>query len=205
MMNNFLPKLAVATAGVALSFAVLEAKPASAAATFTFFLDGFTAGGTLSGTFTGTDINGNGIIRKGLVTNEFDFYEAIWSGNSIVPPFTHRLGDQGFQPTLIDYRLLEGSLFLESVVGSLDNFTEIDIASGPPYTNPDFSGFVGIGTSNDFVFDITFNPARVTPIDAQPVPAPEPSVGISLLSLGFLVRKKIASSMRKKVASSRTA
>jgi hypothetical protein len=91
-MKNCLSKLTITLAGIALSF-TFEANPANAAK-ISFFVDGFSGGGSLSGFLSGTDKDGDGLIGfvpSDLSINEFDDLEVIWSGNSIVPAFTQRL------------------------------------------------------------------------------------------------------------------
>jgi hypothetical protein len=73
-----------------LSLAALISAPA-AAVTLKFSQNGFNGGGTISGTFTGADLDANGQLSS--FAGEITAYSATFSGNSFVPAFTHTFAD----------------------------------------------------------------------------------------------------------------
>lgn len=195
MMKNFLPKLAIAVAGVVLSFA---AKAPAQAVTFTFSIDGFSGDGILSGSFSGEDLNGDGFLNlvrvgtPGVLSGEIDDYEATWSGNSIVSAFTHRLGEASLLedtplPLIsqdITYSLRDRLFLWNTSFGVPDFGTQIVIDSSQA-PEAGFSASVAINTFAGPITDTTNKPVKV-------VPEPSSMLGLSLAGLlGFLFHKKL--------------
>ena len=138
---------------------------------YNFHMTGFSEGATVSGWFTGKDLNHDGYIR--LWDNEVEDFKLVFTGNSIVPSFTHRL------PELL-------SLFFD--FSSHDRITTFDELGGLESRNTDTAfvpgrGSMTIGTwyveemcpegvscyrtdySDGFRFTVT---------DRSPVPLPTP-------------------------------
>ncbi|KYC35965.1 hypothetical protein WA1_49035 [Scytonema hofmannii PCC 7110] len=201
-MKSCLSKLTITLAGVALGFA-FEANPANAAK-ISFFVDGFSGGGSLSGFFSGTDSNGNGLIEfvpSNSSINEFDDFEANWSGNNIAPAFTQRLEEVPSQGELAElsggyYALRDiplqpngnfftkGELFLLSIVGSdLDSSTGFLIES---YASPTAS--VGAPSGS---FDSTNNPVVTKQV-------PEPA------TIGGTIAAGLLAALKKKLTAKKT-
>jgi hypothetical protein len=192
-MKNCLSKLTITLAGIALSF-TFDANPANAAK-ISFFVDGFSGGGSLSGFFSGTDKDGNGLIGfapKNPSVNEFDDLEVIWSGNSIVPAFTQRLEEvilsqgelaefSGGYYALRDIPLQPNGNFFNAgefvlssfVYSDLGNSTGVQIES---YASP--TAFVGV-LSDPFIVDSTNNPVVTTQV-------PEPATIGGTIAAGLL-------------------
>jgi hypothetical protein len=76
-----LRSLALATMVTTLCFAAFSAR----AATYTFQQSGFTGGGTLSGSFTANDSDGDGWIYG----FEVSAFTMSFSGNALIAAFTH--------------------------------------------------------------------------------------------------------------------
>lgn len=64
---------------------------ANALQMFSFSQDGFSGGGTVIGTFSATDINGDGQISS--FNGEVSAYSMTFLGDSIVPSFSHSLAN----------------------------------------------------------------------------------------------------------------
>lgn len=80
-----LRKLSV-IAGLTTILGLLGSIEIAEATVFNFIQTGWEGGGTLTGFFEGEDLNGDGQI---ITIEEISNYGATWSGNSIVPGFTH--------------------------------------------------------------------------------------------------------------------
>ena len=76
---------------LALLATLLASFTASRAATYTFTLTGFTSGGVVGGTFEGNDFDGDGQLAS--FTGEISSFSMTFSGDSLVPDFTHTLPD----------------------------------------------------------------------------------------------------------------
>lgn len=86
---NCAPRLAGFSFAVALCFAL--AAPTAHATSYAFSQGGYSGGGWITGTFTGSDIDLDGQINSFL--GEVTAFSLSFSGDSIVPGFTHGLAD----------------------------------------------------------------------------------------------------------------
>jgi hypothetical protein len=83
-------KRLVTAASVAAALC-LASVSAHAAFSFTFSQTGFSGGGSLTGTFTGTDLDGNGQLSA--FAGEISGYSMSFSGDSLIPDFSHTFAD----------------------------------------------------------------------------------------------------------------
>ena len=84
------PGMAVRLAVSMLWVASLCSAPA-AAKVYTFSQSGFDGGGSVAGTFTGTDVDGNGQLSS--FAGEITDFSVTFSGDGFVSGFTHTLAD----------------------------------------------------------------------------------------------------------------
>lgn len=174
---NIYQKLAVATAGVALSFAPIEAKPAQAATiTYNYTETPSTAGFYVSGRFSFDNSVG------GTIFNVTDFTLAWNSSNGSPIAFFPNPNPFGFDPP----RSLP---VWDSSSGSLSGEYQ---QCGRVCTDNFFRNGQEDGT---FSFP---NGIRVSSGSVSYTQVPEPSgvAGLLVLGLGLLLKKKVASSAR---------
>jgi hypothetical protein len=122
---------------------------------------GWSGGGAVTGYFSGEDLNHDGYIN--LANGEVDAYQITFSGNSIVPDFTHTLGDLQF------FRYTVGS------TGFRPSFPLYSFGSGYFYDADDHV----IGLPDLSVATVTREDALVTSI-------PEPSTA-AIIAVGLFV------------------
>lgn len=202
-MKRIFQKLSVLTAVSLLGFGVMKTDSAQAA-TFNFTQGGFEGGGTLSGTFTGEDLNNDGFIGNGVLSdNELSDFSLSFSGNSIIT---------------------------DSATASLSNLTTFRYAIGSPQGFSDSAGggfsaisiflpgnriliigsgrSVGVvgggGVTSVTVFSNTGSianrvssnqPVQVSEVTSKSVPEPNISAvaGLTVLGLSaFLKRRRVA-------------
>jgi hypothetical protein len=82
--------LVVALAGSLLTAAQARGNPI----TYSISQGGWSTGGTVTGSFSGEDLNHDGFIN--LASGEVASYQITFSGNAIIPSFTHTLSDLQF-------------------------------------------------------------------------------------------------------------
>lgn len=186
-------KLAVTTAAAALSFAVMEAKPVQAATIiYDFAIDvtsGPLIGSQTSGFFSYDDstLTGNGVetlgVNEGLSVS-FNFLNETYNETD----------DIGFSSSPIvqfqDRNLL--GLNFNVFYGSSLQFAiadEVDVSTGA----------VGLGGGNLFAYDTDPSAAfeGLGTVTYRQVPEPGSVVGLSVLGLGFLLKKVTSSRKRK--------
>jgi len=170
----------VVLAGTVSAIAVLTVLPASAAS-FNFFQGGYSEGATITGMFTGEDLNNDGFIHS--LDGEVTDYMMSFSGNSLVPAFSHGLPD------------FFGLVYvLGSDIGNFFDFDGIasnDVATfygasggtnlypGSPISGGNVGTFAGaLDTTNEFV-------------TVNTVPEPSTVLGLGLLGLGALVKRQL--------------
>ncbi len=91
-MTNLFQKLVFVTAGVSICTILMKTNPA-VAASFSFLNSGYeSSGGTLSGTFTGTDLNNDNRIDL-FDPGELTAFSATFSGSTEIPSINHSLND----------------------------------------------------------------------------------------------------------------
>jgi hypothetical protein len=210
-MNKLSLKKTVAMAGVALSFTLFSANPAKAAS-FTFSQGGWKYGGNLSGSFSGDDLNNNGYIE----TSELSSFSTTFSGN-LFGDFPNPTGQPIIAPFSISNNLLSSSSFPEpnyvsfsySLSTSQLSFFSLNtdcfyivLGSCRRDSNEEFisvsntGGSVSLRISRSSVIDFSttsLSAPVVTPVQ-QPVPEPSTLAGLLFGGLGFLLRRKVASS-----------
>jgi hypothetical protein len=210
-MNKLSLKKTVAMAGVALSFTLFSANPAKAAS-FTFSQGGWKYGGNLSGSFSGDDLNNNGYIE----TSELSSFSTTFSGN-LFGDFPNPTGQPIIAPFSISNNLLSSSpaepsdlSFSYSLSTSQLSFFSLNtecffivLGSCRIDRNEQFISVSNTGGSvslriSRFSSLIDFSTTSlsapvVTPVQ-QPVPEPSTIAGLLFGGLGFLLRRKVASS-----------
>jgi hypothetical protein len=170
---------------------------------YTFFQEGYTDGATVTGSFSGSDMDGNGLLVHFPATNgppiehlELTAWSMHFSGNAVAPAFDLTLNDlygfvyeidssglgddPAFDPTL-NQNLIEG-------IGAFDASRFYSSGLGP---NGIIGGFVGgeidfsdVGDLADLAQDASEELVEVTPV-------PEPaSISLSITAglLGAVVR-----------------
>ena len=164
-------KKILAIASVITAFNVF-AQGSASAVSFNFTQAGWTAGGIVTGSFEGEDLNGDSIISEIEVSN----FSSSWSGNSVVPALNFTDVDD-WQFSLSQGQLISGFTSQATSVWSYD------LKSG--------SGSIGIGGFVGTIGDTTEQPPIFTLVNTQSVPEPS-SVGASVVALGgVLLSKKL--------------
>lgn len=187
-------KLAVATATAALSLAAMEAKTVQAASIiYDFTVD--VTGGPLSGTqsfgsFSYDDVALTGTGLETLGVNEglsisFDFLgETYDETNDIDLPDYPIVQFQDRSLLGLNFNVFYGSSLQFAIAD------EIDASIGA----------VGSGGGNVFAYDTDPNAAfeGLGTVTYRPVPEPSSVVGLGVLGLGFLLKRRVTSSRKRK-------
>ena len=170
-------------AGTVSAIAGLTVLPASAAS-FNFFQGGYSEGATVTGMFTGEDLDNDGVINS--FTGEVTDYMMSFSGNSLVPAFSHGLPN--FFGLIYKLGSDIGNFFDSDGIASKDVATFYGASGGtivyPVYPSPQIPGgkvgtFAGaLDTTNEFV-------------TVNTVPEPSTVLGLGLLGLGALVKRQL--------------
>ena len=170
----------VVLAGTVSAIAVLTVLPASAAS-FNFFQGGYSEGATVTGMFTGEDLDNDGLIAS--FSGEVTDYMMSFSGNSLVPAFSHGLPD--FYGLVYVLGSDIGNFFDSDGIASSNGTTFYGASGGTiVYSGPQFPGgkvgtFAGaLDTTTEFV-------------TVNTVPEPSTVLGLGLLGLGALVKRQL--------------
>jgi hypothetical protein len=173
----------VVFAGTVSAIASLTVLPASAAS-FNFFQGGYSEGATVTGMFTGEDLDNDGFINS--FNGEVTDYMMSFSGNSLVPAFSHGLPD--FFGLIYVLGSDIGNFFEVDGIASSDGATFYGASGGtilyPVNPSPQIPGgkvgtFAGaLDTTNEFV-------------TVNTVPEPSTVLGLGLLGLGALVKRQL--------------
>lgn len=142
-MNNILSKKTIDFLIIITTLlgSILFSGQKANAVTFNFTQDGWTEGGTLTGSFSGEDGNGDGVIEETEVTD----YSISWSGNSLVPSFKQGLSNlYTWQFSLVDQRLINGFSSQATTFWSYDDKVN--------------EGIIGIGAFAGTIADTTLEP-----------------------------------------------
>lgn len=225
MASNIFPKLAIAIAGSVLSFAAIEAHPAHAAIiTYDFNVDvtrGSLAGNTYNGFFSYDDTSFPPARSPSTIQPYFDVSEF----NFNFAGRTYNVGDLRFDcrpssgsacfPLVITGGQVVTKLdtppftFLTPRGGTLTsfNFMNVGFMGFPTSTSQPLFQIEDFLKTSFFAYELpgesaNFNSGSVTYSLRQPsTSVPEPSAdfglsGLGILGLGWLLKKKIASSQR---------
>jgi hypothetical protein len=161
-------------------------KPLPELTKYTFTGSGFSGGGTLSGMFEGVNLDNNEFLlgdnlRNGVQIAEISNFFAEFTGDSITPDVTFKQEEMFFQMSWTF--LPDGRLFLDfSDAGTSEEFM---ITSGSQL-------FVGTFGSNQESSVSTAGIIAKPVIVSESVPEPSSVFGLSILSLGFLLKKQKA-------------
>ena len=178
------PGFARVSIGAALCFAF--AASTAHATVYTFSQGGYSGGGSISGTFTGSDLDADGQInsRRGEVT-AFSF---SFSGDSIVGPFSHGLGDLS---TLV-YDVGSGAIgdvaigaFAPGIASNWFGSVGVDFASGLGPTGSAGGRVIDIASSD------TSSTLQSVSVTAVPEPGTTALFALGLAGLGW-VRRRLA-------------
>ena len=187
-------KLAVATATAALSLAAMEAENVQAATIIYDFTVDVTSGpltGTQSsGSFSYDDLALTGTGLETLGVNEglsvsFDFLVETYNETNDIDSPNYPIVQFQDQSLLgLNFNVFYASSLQFAIAD------EIDASIGA----------VGLGGGNVFAYDTDPNAAfeGLGTVTYRPVPEPSSVVGLSVLGLGFLLRKKVTSSRKRK-------
>ena len=169
----------VMAAGLAMSV------PVANAALYNFSQTGFDGGASVSGSFEASDLNTNGLLEGSVFTNfnEITSFTMSFSGNSIVPAFTHTFADLtylGHDPS----KLTMGAANPEGVATNWFGTTGYTYVSGVATNGQQGAGIINWLTSGETKSENLIN---VTP-SAVPVPGAVWLFGSALA--GFIGAKR---------------
>lgn len=188
-------KLAVATATAALSLAAMEAKTVQAATiVYDFTVDvtsGPLTGTQYFGSFSYDDLTltGTGLETLGVdegLSISFDFLGKTYNETSDIDLPDYPIVQFQDQSLLgLNFNVFYGSSFQSFAIAN-----EVDASTGA----------VGSGGGNVFAYDTDPSVAfeGLGTVTYQPVPEPISVVGLSVLGLGCLLKKKVRSSRKRK-------
>jgi hypothetical protein len=169
------------------------ASAGATAVTYHFTQGGFDDGATVTGTFTGADLNSDGELTYGFDPDELTAFNMQFSGNSVVPAFSLGLSDLGgfvWEINLGAYIGDDDVGRLEGIAGPLvgDVYTLYAVGPGPFHLCDDMENCGFVSTSDGEFKSFTTEPVFV---NALPNSVPEPSnLGMAmfgLLALGGLL------------------
>jgi hypothetical protein len=161
------------------------------ATTFSFEQSGYQGGGTVSGTFEGADVNGDGFISF-FDEGEVSQLLLNFNGTDLIPAFTHSLSDvNGFvwdttSPTLGASVMADGQTF----EGIATNWVPDEFALEGLAPTTGYAFATGMGPLGDTRGEVTdwATGARLTSTEAMhitPTAVPEPAA-MGLMGLGLL-------------------
>ncbi len=176
---------------LAMGAAALMAMTAAHATTYSFEQSGYQGGGTVSGTFEGSDVNGDGFISF-FDEGEVSQLLLNFNGTDLIPAFSHTLADvNGFvwdttSPTLGTSVMADGQTF----EGIATNWVPDEFALEGLAPTTGYAFATGMGPLGDTRGEVTdwATGARLTSTEAMhitPTAVPEPAA-MGLMSLGLL-------------------
>ena len=188
-MNRISHKFVAIAATLVSGLAVLNPNLANAAiiTKYTFAVEGFSGGGTLSGMFDSIDLNNDGLLvadnlNNGIV-DEISNFIAEFTGDSLIPDLTFKQEEIFYQTSwrfLPDGRLSLVGFDMETSEGFLGADLDSPVAGLAVGTFDNQISFVAPG-------EVIAKPVIVP----ESVPEPSSTLGLSILSLGFILKKKL--------------
>lgn len=173
---------------------------------FAFSQTGYSGGATVTGSFSGSDIDGDGWLNS-FVAGELTAYSMAFSGNTVVTPFSHGLLDivtAGAAGGLV-YRLSGPALLGDDVVSPFEGIASGPLGGGSPPPASLFAyrmGFGPTGMNQPFGFvedntppgianpmgNIDHNFTNFVVVTQIPEPATAMLIGLGLMALVGLAR-----------------
>lgn len=146
------------------------------AASYSFSQGGFDGGGSVSGSFSGADLDLNGFLD--FNSSEISSFSLSFSGGTLAPAFTMGLGDLAG----LVYQLNGGNLIGDN--GAVNSGEGI-VAWNAQHSY--FSGIGPLGVIGGQIGDASFNPLTSTPLAISVTAVPEPeSFAMMLAGLGVI-------------------
>lgn len=165
-----MPALRLSTLTVLLALTAALAQPAQAE-TFSFSQGGYADGATLTGSFSGTDLDGDGW----LYGYELTAFELHWSGNRAVEAFSHGFDDRsGLEFNLAEQRI--DHLGSVNLAGDGQRLFSFESMGWPSYQIPGVVTDERLGLAS-----MSWEPLRV----AAAVPEPQ-SLALMVAGLGVI-------------------
>lgn len=166
--------------------AVAVASLPAQAATYSFSQGGFDGGASVTGNFSGVDLNSNGFLDYN--SGEISSFNLSFSGGTIVPAFSLGLNDLAG----LVYQL-NGTNFMGD--NGVFNTGEGIVALGATYSY--FSGIGPLGVTGGQIVDASFNPLTSTTSLVSVTAVPEPESFAMMLAglglIGLMVRRRLVS------------
>lgn len=156
----------------------------ASAATYHFSQSGYADGATITGSFTGVDLDHDGQINS--FAGEVSAFTLTFSGNSIVPTFTHSFSDLSGLVYTVGHSTLgsDSSGGTEGMASNWEHSTGYDFASGLGPT----------GLNGGRIIDTASGATTSTDALIQITSVPEPASALMTLAglgvLGVLARRR---------------
>lgn len=176
---------------VLLAGLFFSATSANALQSYTFTQDGFAGGGSITGSFSGNDLNSDGFIQGATFNpgglSEITSFSVSWSGNAAIPAFSQTSSDL----TFFSFDTAKSTLGQVSPEGIATNWFG---TSGYQYlAGQGVNSYNGsyVVNAETLVNVETFGAINVSPVAAVPLPGAAWLFGPALISLFRLKRRSV--------------